>query len=455
MEVLSACKELNSLEEAVLYAIQLHQNNQLDGAEALYLRILEAAPDQPDALHYLGMIRFQRGKPEEAMRLILQAIERAPDCPDCYNNIGNIFTSTGNVEAAIASYERAIELVPERADLHNNLGVARRIMGDAVGAEAAFWRAIELDAGHFRAYNNLGMLCASRDDAQAAVKYYCTAITLRPQHPDGHKLLGIAYCTLGQLDKAAEVFRSWMVSQPDDPVARHHYAACSGVNVPERATDDYIEQCFDRFASSFEEQLKVRLSYKAPELIVSALLKYLPPAQYDILDAGCGTGLCGPLVAAHAARLVGVDLSLGMLQKAEGKECYDQLIKAELTDFLGAPEQAANFDVMLSADTLCYFGPLEKVMKAAHNALRPEGLLVFSVEDGGERAEDAGHVINPHGRYAHASGYVRVCLENAGFEVLGIESATLRTEGGNPVQGLVVVARRDRACEPVLSSKRA
>ena len=441
LDVQTPPKELNSLEEAVLYAIQLHQNNQLDGAEALYQRILEAAPGQPDALHYLGMIRFQRGKPEEAMRLILQAIEQSPDCPDFYNNIGNIFTSTGNVEAAIASYQRAIELAPERADLYNNLGVARRIMGDATGAEASFWRAIALDDAHFRAYNNLGLLCASRDDAQAAVKYYCTAITLRPQHPDGHKLLGTAYCTLGQLDKAAEVFRSWMESQPDDPVARHHYAACSGLNVPERADDAYIEQSFDRFASSFEEQLKVRLSYQAPELIVSALLKYLPSAQVDILDAGCGTGLCGPLVASHASRLVGVDLSLGMLQKAEGKECYDQLIKAELTEFLNAPVQAASWDVILSADTLCYFGPLEKVTMAAHSALRPDGLLVFSVEDGGETAKAAGHVINPHGRYAHAPDYVRKCLENAGFEVLSIESATLRTEGGNPVHGLVVLGQ--------------
>lgn len=438
-----ASKELNTLQEAVQYAIDMHQNNQLDGAEKLYRRILEVAPDQPDALHYLGMIHFQRGNPEAAVRIILQSLAQAPDCADFYNNIGNIFTSTGNVDAAVASYERAIELEPLRADLHNNMGVVLRIMGESARAESACWRAIELDAKHFRAYNNLGMLYASRGDTRAAVQHYCTSITLKPQHSDGHKLLGVAYCMLGQVEKAAEVYRVWMAMQPGNPAARHYYAACSGENVPVRAEDDYIEQSFDAFAVSFEEQLKVRLSYKAPELIVSALLKYLTPAasHLQILDAGCGTGLCGPLVASYAAHLVGVDLSAGMLQKAEGKGCYDRLIKAELTSFLSLPEQTASFDVILSADTLCYFGPLERVAAAAHSALKPGGLIAFSVEDGGERAKVTGHVINPHGRYAHDAGYLEKCLECAGFEVFGIEAAILRNEGGSPVHGLIVVGQ--------------
>ena len=436
-------KELNSLEEAIQYGIQLQQNNQLDGAESLYRKILELSPNNADALHYLGMIAFQRGRAEEATSLVIQAIKQAPDYPGFYNNLGNIMVSIDNIEVAQACYESAIELAPEVGDFHNNLGVLHRLLEDVTRAEAAFRRAIELNPKDFHAYNNLGLLSASRGDIKAAVHYYFTSITLIPQQSDGHRLLGVAYRTLGRMDEAVEVYRKWLEQNPDDPLAKHYYAACSGMEVPDRAGDKYIEQTFDAFAVSFEDQLKVKLSYKAPELIISALQKHLsiPAKQFDILDAGCGTGLCGPLIAPYAKRLTGVDLSLGMLQKAEGKECYDQLIKAELTAFLSSPEQAAAWDIILSADTLCYFGPLEGVIAAARSALRPGGLIAFSVEDGAERAMLAGHVLNPHGRYAHDAGYVQTCLQDARFAVLGIEHAILRTEGGNPVNGLVAVGQ--------------
>jgi len=431
-----------SLDEAIRYAVELHRGRQLDGAETLYRRILAVAPEQPDVLHFLGLLHFQRGQPDEAVALIGRAIEAQPDYPDFHSNLGNVFTALGRVAGAADSYARALALDPQRADFHNNLGVLLRVTGNPLEAEAEFRRAIELDPAHFRAYNNLGLLYAAQDKIEAAVEHYCRSITLMPTHPDGHKLLGLAYYSTGQLKEAAEVFRQWLAEQPDDPVARHMLAACSGEGVPERADDAFIVETFDRFADSFEEQLQQRLAYKAPQLVSAALGRHLPPpaGQLHILDAGCGTGLCGPLVKPHAARLTGVDLSVGMLQKAEGKGCYDHLYRIELGAFLAMPDEAAAWDVILSADTLCYFGPLEAVAAGARRALRPGGLFGFSVEDAGDRAPD-GHLLNPHGRYAHSAAYVRRCLEGAGFAVLGLDPAVLRTEGGKPVHGLIVAAQ--------------
>lgn len=431
-----------SLDEAIRYAVELHRSRQLDGAETLYQRILAVAPEQPDVLHFLGLLNFQRGRPDEAIALIGRAIDAQPDYPDFHSNLGNVFTALGRVAEAADSYARALALDPQRADFHNNLGVLYRATGMPAEAEAEFCRATELDPAHFRAYNNLGMLYAAQDKIEAAVENYCRSITLMPSHPDGHKLLGLAYYSTGQLKEAAEVFRQWLAEEPDDPVARHMLAACSGEGVPARAGDDFIVETFDRFADSFEEQLQQRLAYRAPELVTAALGRHLPPpaGQLHILDAGCGTGLCGPLVKPHAARLTGVDLSVGMLQKAEGKGCYDQLYRIELGAFLGMPDEAAAWDVVLSADTLCYFGPLEAVAAGARRALRAGGLFGFSVEDAGDRAPD-GHLLNPHGRYAHSAAYLKACLDGAGFAVLGIDPAVLRTEGGKPVNGLIVVGR--------------
>src|SRR5439155_9821753 len=105
--------------------------------------------------------------------------------------------------------------------------------------------------------------------------------------------------------------------------------------------------------------------YKAPSLVTEALAASGVAADrsLDVLDVGCGTGLCGPLVAQYARRLVGVDLSAGMLKLAGEKKVYDELVQAELTAYL--QQSRDEFDVILTADTLVYFGALEEVVAGA------------------------------------------------------------------------------------------
>ena len=202
-------------------------------------------------------------------------------------------------------------------------------------------------------------------------------ITLRPKHREARKLLALAHCTLGEIGKAANILEEWLEEEPENPIARHMLAACTGRGVPKRASNDFIEATFDSFASSFESKLE-RLSYRAPALI-AAMLQDSGVEQsrcLDVLDAGCGTGLCGPIIAPFARRLLGVDLSQGMLAHAKEKNVYDGLTKSELTEYLR--DHGESFDLIVSADTLVYFGDLTGVIAALSGALRPNGLAVFS-----------------------------------------------------------------------------
>jgi SAM-dependent methyltransferase len=168
-----------------------------------------------------------------------------------------------------------------------------------------------------------------------------------------------------------------------------------------------------------------------------------PSKDLDVLDAGCGTGLCGPLVATYARRLTGVDLSSGMLAQAKAKWVYDALVKGELTEYLRNNVQS--FDLIVSADTLVYFGELEPVVSAAAGALRPNGLFIFSLEHAQDGAADLdghpGYHLELHGRYSHSRAYVEQLLTDAGFAP-EIAQAHLRTESGVPVNGLVVRASK-------------
>lgn len=282
------------------------------------------------------------------------------------------------------------------------------------------------------------------------MRCFCEALLLKPGHAPAREALGLAYYTLGRFEEAAQVYRDWLKDEPGNPAARHHLAACSGEGVPERAADDYVEKVFDGFADSFDAKL-AHLHYRAPELIAQTVAGLLgaPRGELDVLDAGCGTGLCGPLLAPYARRLEGVDLSQRMLARARLRQVYDALAKAELTAFIegAAP---ASYDLVISADTLCYFGDLRAVAKATARALRPGGWLVFTVEalDAEVDAKEAGFHLHHHGRYSHRDSYLREVLAEAGMAVGAVAAAHLRIEGGKPVDGWIVSAQ---ACEAAAS----
>jgi predicted TPR repeat methyltransferase len=421
----------------VSVAITLQQAQQWAAAADIYTTVLEVAPNHADALHFSGVLAHQQARNEEAVALIERSLELEPGRADWHSNLGIVLQDRLRLDDAIAAYRRAIELDPHHANAYSNLGVVLRATGDIAEAEAAYREAIRIDPEHTDAYHNLGVLLNAQKRPREAALCFSKVITLRPNDPEARRLLALAHCTLGEVDKAVEIFQEWLADDPDDPIARHMLAACSGREVPPRASDAFIEKTFDSFAASFDSKL-AKLSYRAPELVTQVLKRSgaAPSKSLDVLDAGCGTGLCGPLLAPYARRLVGVDLSERMLAQARERNVYDELVKRELTAYLDdCPD---TFDVIVSADTLVYFGPLEAVVAAAHSALRPGGQLIFTVEE----LASAGYSLGTSGRYRHARKYVEAVLMEATLRP-DIVPAELRLEAGEPVAGLVVQGKSE------------
>jgi predicted TPR repeat methyltransferase len=414
----------------------LQQNEQWATAGEIYSRILEAAPDHAGALHFSGVLAHQQASSDEAVALIRRSLELEPDQADWYSNLGIVLQDRLELDEAIVAFEHAIALDPDHANAHSNLGVVLRARGKVVEAEAAYRAAVRIDPGHADAYNNLGVLLHGQKRQREAALCFSKVITLRPKHPEARRLLALAHHTLGEVDKAVAVFEEWLREEPGDPIALHMLAACSGRHVPQRASDAYIEKTFDSFAASFDAKL-AKLLYRAPALVAEMLEDGDVDASrsLDVLDAGCGTGLCGPLVAPYARRLIGVDLSERMIEQARARDVYHELVRGELTAYLR--EHTGAFDVIVSADTLVYFGPLEEAVAAAGNALRARGRLVFTVEELRGAGHAAEYSISPSGRYRHARAYVERVLAEANLQS-EIVPAELRFEAGEPVPGLVV-----------------
>lgn len=434
-----------TLDEAIVIAILLQKGKQLAEAETLYRWIFDIAPDHPEALHYAGVLAQQRGRSDEAITLMQRSLGLEPGRADWHSNLGIAYQAQARVDEAIAAFSRAIELDPEHANAHSNLGVLLRATQRPVEAEQAYRAAIRIAPDHIDAHTNLGVLLSSLKRNQEAVACFCKALTLRPKHPDARKLLALAHATIGEVDAAIRIFEDWLIEEPANPIARHMLAACTGRDVPARASDAFVTDTFSSFAASFEAKL-AQLSYRAPALVVAMLAEagVAPSRGLDVLDAGCGTGLCGPLLAPYARRLCGMDLSAEMLAHAEAKHVYDELAQAELTEYLG--RHPATFDLIVSADTLVYFGKLDDVLAAAARALRPGGVLVFTLEHATVGTATGGYRLELHGRYSHSRDYVEELLCGLGLATK-ITEADLRMESGAPVQGLVIRARKRRRVE--------
>jgi predicted TPR repeat methyltransferase len=374
-------------------------------AEAAYRRILQDEPRNADALNFLGMLKCQTGNPRDGVDLLQRSVEADDTNPHAWLNFGNALLVEGDKERARGAFEKATQLAPKLPIAWFNLGVCLGRCRQPNEAASALHEALRLEPGYIPAYISL-----------ATLLHY-----------------------LGNYTEAAQVYREWLIHDPGNPMALHLLAAATGDSTPERANDEYVKQLFDDFATSFDENLTA-LGYRAPELIVERLREAVgTDSALAILDAGCGTGWCGPLLRPLASRLVGVDLSKGMVEKARNRGAYDELVVQELSQFMR--DHPNTFDVVASADTLVYFGALEEPLAAARQCLRAGGALVFTVERLDPAVCNDRYRLEPHGRYSHSEAYVRDVLAGAGFGDITLQTQTLRRERGADAKGHLVLAR--------------
>ncbi len=313
--------------------------------------------------------------------------------------------------------------------------------GHVEEAIANYRQAIAINPKYALAYNNLGNAQHKQGDTAQAIMNYRQAVTADPCYNDAYENLARALKATGNMPEAVAVYRLWLENVPGNAIAEHMLAAATGEAVPERCSDDYVIKTFDDFSHAFDKRL-AEIGYCGPEMVTRAVEETYrtPKADMVILDAGCGTGLCGPGARPFAKRLVGVDLSPGMLAKAAQRGLYDELVKEELTAYLMAHPNT--YDVVVSADTLIYFGALDALLAGVAHTLRDGGTFAFTVEWAKDKEAPDGFLLNPHGRYSHTDAYIQQMLNKAGMSMELVREATIRKELGQPVAGLAVVGRK-------------
>jgi len=268
-------------------------------------------------------------------------------------------------------------------------------------------------------------------------------VELAPRFATAWFALGAIRDRLGDSAGAVAAFEQTRNADPEDyHGARLQLARLGGGEATPAMTETYVRQLFDQYAARYDAALTRHLNYRGPAIlrdaVEAAMRKAGRPMRFGaMLDLGCGTGLGGAAFRPFVDRLVGVDLAPAMIAQAERKGLYDRLVTADLRDCLAAEAvDRAKYHLVLAADVFVYVNELAPVMTGIAQILAPGGILGFTVEThSGEGTKLLSTL-----RYAHGEAYLRTALAGAALAPALLDKCAVRTERGEPVEGLVVVA---------------
>lgn len=142
-------------------AVKKHTEGKLHEAELIYRKILAVYPNNPDALHLLGVIAHQVGRHEDAVKCISQAIKINPNDAVYHHNLGMAYDSLGEEEKSAKNFEKALNLNPNFENAHlacYNLGIFFKDKGEIEKSLEYFTKAIKLKKDFFEARWNRSLI---------------------------------------------------------------------------------------------------------------------------------------------------------------------------------------------------------------------------------------------------------------------------------------------------------
>ena len=238
-----------SLADAMKEGARQHESGNLAVAESVYTAVLAAAPNQPDALQLLGVLRHQQKKTDEGLALMERACAIAPNNPEVVCNFGAVLLDAGRIPEAEANLRRALELdpthlqarfnlirlmnlnnrdndatlvcregiaiVPEAAIFHKILGDQMLKMRDCVKAMETYRRALELDPNDAGTMNDLAICCRELGAPDEAEHWYRKALAQDPASMTIRYNFGAFLLSLGRTDEAHEHLGVVLADKPD------------------------------------------------------------------------------------------------------------------------------------------------------------------------------------------------------------------------------------------------
>ena len=374
-----------------------HQLEKYQTAKQYFELAAEKDPNDHEFKHCAAVNALQLDEQNQALTWLLEVYALAPELEDLNHNIGAIYLTQGQFKSALFHWLKEHNSNPTTESFYN-IGITYQYLNRLEDARNYLKEALIREPEHLGALVNLGANALQCFDHPLAINYYQSALKVKP----------------------------------DDPSIQHVLRALTGDNVKE-APEQYIKSLFDQYANHYDDHLAKVLDYQVPSQMVRLINEYTPASDsLSILDAGCGTGLMAPHLRPFAHRLVGVDLSEKMIEKAKNKQVYDELVVSSI-------EKVDNekFDVIVLADVMPYIGDATDLMQWASHRLNRDGIICLSFE----KATTESFVLQKTARFAHCPDYLVNLGSHNNLVCVELHECKLRKQLGVALNGYILALR--------------
>ena len=423
---------------------------------------------------------------ETAKTAFLCLLEIQPDYGLFHYNLASCYVELKQWDLAFRHYGLALKLEADLAsdpDIYFNLGVCAERLGLLAEAQDFYQKAVSYKPDFVEGLFNLGLVAAKRGVNQLAIESFEVAkaklvkrFSERQALDSSSPFLSDSLCSSTSLSageiKSGSPLGGESAKYQLLTEINFHLARLNSDPIPKPPVS-HVKSLFDQYADHYDEHMVNKLSYILPEIMADWIFKFSlnqtktfesaaaiwESPRLKILDLGCGTGLMAQALinkSLQKLEIHGVDLSPNMLELAREKGVYQSVSCEDILDYLNTACESKQWDGVMAADVLNYFGDLFDLFQKVKKALKPGGWFCFSVEvadfefvsslvgdtdsapkegirEGKLVEGETGWILQSTGRYTHNQTYVKNSIENAQLHLISQETFQARTQAGEKV----------------------
>lgn len=378
----------------VAMADLLKKNDKVEDALVFYYKALNLDDNYLQAILGIADCNLEIGELEKAEIYYKKSFEITREVAGAHLNYGITLYKQNRLAEALNAYREAAVLSPETPEISYNTALILREMGEYEEALGLMFNA------HLRA----------PEKEIFAINIMETLSLLFNQNPE----------------LALKIAENWQKQEPDNVFSKKLFGALSG-NIDSKLDIDYAKKLFDNFAETYDETIA-----KLSSEIINKFKELYGDIKGRVLELGCGTGWAGVVLKNNNNSFVGIDISENMLKIAKEKGVYDELICADIVEYLQNNKIKGKYDLVLGFDVFCYLSDLEPVLKALKG-----NEIWFSVEKADDDRGDA-YYPSSTGRYKHHKKYIEKLSQSLGFKEYQAFELVLRKENGEDVDGFLI-----------------